>query len=450
MKILRIVSVLTLAGWTAPATCLATSVGTSTVEQPVNLGTRSNPAKIPLGRVPVISNYNYGIHQIIGEARACPEGAMRWEGGSELDQNLASVFGISVEPEDSTQVPGKPVTLRIKPWKPPVYSPYTKEQVLAATVWCLVRSAGGTPETPLEVLVVAEGAEDKALEVKYSGQYVTRRGKDGEEVPPAKVPGTVLEEDAKGIAWVTFPDVPRKEAFSPVSPVMIIVKSVGDGDPGWHLVPVWGSGRGDEDFLKLVGSSVNMCHLVYPLRGLAEANAFVAESGVDPVRHSLRTNSDESSVAFLYPRVKPETFAAELFALVLATQPTDEKPLRVSIELLESEVPAYENFRNAPGWKETPSEKTDEGIVLECEFVWNAAEEKLSKGSVPLVQMKSLGWIDQKPESENDQETPAPTLPEPPQQPAAPSQPNAETKPQAEAKPEATPEPQPEAVPEAE
>lgn len=156
----------TLLGWIIPAPCFATAVGTSTIEQPVNLGTKSDPQRIPLGRVGVISNYGYGIHRMIGEARACPDGAMRWEGGSELDQNLASVFGISVEAEDPTQILAFPVTLRVKPWKPPGYSPYSKDQVLAATLWCLLRSTGGTPDTPLDVRVVAEGSDDKPLEAK--------------------------------------------------------------------------------------------------------------------------------------------------------------------------------------------------------------------------------------------------------------------------------------------
>lgn len=430
MKTLRIVAALTLAGWTAPTTCLATALLTSTVEQPVNLGTRSDPAKIPLGRVPVISNHGYGIHAMIGAPRPSPDGAMHWEGGSELDQNLASVFGISVEPEDSTQVPGKPVTLRLESWKPPAYSPYTKEQVLAATVWCLIRSTGGTPETPLELLVIAEGSDDKPLEAKYSGEYVTRRGKEGEDIPLAKVPGTLLEEDAKGITWVTFPEVPRKEGLVPVAPTMIIAESRGDGDHGWHVVPIWGSGGPEDDPLRLSGSSVHMCHVVYPFDGVVEANAFVADGGMDVLRHSFRVNGDERSVEFLHPKVKPETIAAEIFALVLSTQPTEDKPLRITIELLESELSSFAAFRNASDWKETPSRKSD-NTELECEFVWDPLEKALTKGSVPLVQMKSIGWIDRKPESEGAQPSPTPNLPQPSD---AVSQPDAETNPEAETK----------------
>jgi hypothetical protein len=75
-------------------------VGTSTVVQPINLGPNADPARIPLGQVGVVSNYNYGTLDVISEPRHCPDQPMRWEGGSELDQNLASVFGISVEAGD--------------------------------------------------------------------------------------------------------------------------------------------------------------------------------------------------------------------------------------------------------------------------------------------------------------------------------------------------------------
>lgn len=146
--------------------CHATEVSACTIEQPVNLGSKSDPARIPLGRVGVISNYDYGIHWYIGEEQSCPGGAMHWEGGLELNQNLASVFGISVEAQDSTQISAFPVTLRVKPWKPPGYSPYTKDQVLAATLWCLLHRTHGTPEHPLDIRVLAEGANEKPLEAK--------------------------------------------------------------------------------------------------------------------------------------------------------------------------------------------------------------------------------------------------------------------------------------------
>ena len=396
MKILPFVSMVTSLGWMIPASCFATVVGTSTVEQPVNLGTKSDPARIPLGRVGVISNHGYGIHRMIGEARPCPDGAMRWEGGSELDQNLASVFGISVEAEDPTQISAFPVVLRVKSWKPPGYSPYSKDQVLAATLWCLLRSAGGTPETPLDVRVLTEGPDDKPLEAKYSGKYVNRPGKDQQEVPPVKVTGTSIEEDARGIAWVVFPGVTRKDSFAPLTPGMIIQEAGGDGDPGWHILPVWGNGTDENDFLRLNSWSAIMCYSSYQSRGVREANSFLSAGGAGYFDVTHTEIGD--SVMIGLPRVPQATLAADILALVVATQPTEERRLTVAIRLEEFDLAGFPAFRSADGWKETKHDPHN--ATLECEFVWDAAANKLTKGSVPLVQLERRGWITLNPEQE--------------------------------------------------
>lgn len=395
MKTLIIFPMLAVAGAVISAPCAATVVATSTLEQPVNLGTRSDPARIPLGPVPVVSNHGYGIHAMIGAARPCPDGAMRWEGGSELDQNLASVFGISVEAQDPTQILAFPVTLRVKPWKPPAYSPHTKEQVLAATLWCLIRSAGGTPETPLDVRVVAESADDKPLEAKYSGKYATTPGKDGKEVPPARVPGTVVTEDARGIAWVSFPGETRKSPPDPPTPGMIIHASEGDGDEGWHVLPVWGNGNGKDDFLRLNGWAATMGYSSYRARGVTNANAFHAAGGAE----DFTVEPGGNSIVISHPRVEPDILAADILALIVAAQPTDARPLRVSIAVEKSSPPTYSAFSESAGWKETTPENPNSSTsTLECEFVWNAAEKQLAKGTVPLVRMPRPGWIERNPE----------------------------------------------------
>ncbi len=388
-----------MTGWVIPTSCFATVVGTSTVEQPVNLGIKSDPARIPLGRVGVISNHNYGIHRMIGEARPAPDGAMRWEGGSELDQNLASVFGISVETEDETQISSFPVMLRVKPWKPPGYSPYTKEQVLAATLWCLLRRTVGTPENPLDIRIIAEAAEDKPLEVKYSGHYVNRPDKEGEVIPPITVAGTVLETDARGITWVVFPAVTRKAAAVPPVPGMIILEAGGDGDPGWLVLPVWGNGNDESEFLRLNNWSAVMCYSSYRSRGVMEANSFLMAGGSTDIE--VKHSEAGDSVSFSYPNVPQETLAANILALVVSSQPTDAAPLTISIRVEESGLARFPAFRNAPGWKETRDDRVhSRSIELRCDFVWEAATGSLTKGSVPLVQLDQPGWIAPIPEPE--------------------------------------------------
>lgn len=315
---------------------------------------------------------------------------MRWESGSELDQNLASVFGISVEPEDSTSVPGAPVTLRVRPWKTPGYSPYSKEQVLAATLWCLIRSSGGTPERPLDVRVVAEGQEDRPLERKYSGKYITRPGMDKKEVPPPKVPGTIIEEDGRGIAWVVFPDVKKKAPVAAAPPTMILFEMEGEfdvGDGGWFLLPVWGNGIDQRAPLHLSSWSAPMSYSCFHSHGLGEANAFLASKAV--AFFDVHHEDTGDSVAIGHPFVPQATLAAEILALAVAVQPTEKRPLKVAIWVEERGLADYPAFRGAAGWKETRHDAHK--IVLECEFVWDPAERKLLKGSVPLVKLNAQG-----------------------------------------------------------
>ena len=85
-------------------------------------------------------------------------------------------------------------------------------------------------------------------------------GKEGEAIPPVTVPGTVLEIDARGITWVVFPGITLKPTLPPPSPGMIILEAGGDGDPGWHVLPVWGNGNDPNDFLRLNSWSAAMCY----------------------------------------------------------------------------------------------------------------------------------------------------------------------------------------------
>lgn len=113
----------------------ATQVGLSTIEQPVNLGAESDPARIPLGAVATESNYDYGLSEVITAPRPSLHGAMEWKSGIELNQNLASVFGIELDGLGLGIQPNAAV-IRLRNFAKPAYSPYTKDQVLAATIHC--------------------------------------------------------------------------------------------------------------------------------------------------------------------------------------------------------------------------------------------------------------------------------------------------------------------------
>ncbi|MFP6856545.1 MAG: hypothetical protein VCA73_04695 [Roseibacillus sp.] len=134
---------------------VATTGEVGTIEQPINLGAKADPNRIPLGPVVVESISGWGWHAIISVPRPCTHGELRMEKGIELNMNLASAFGIEALPSDSTNVPRAPVTIKIKDWPVPVYSPYRKEQVVAATLHCLLRSVRAPPSPPLKILIEA-------------------------------------------------------------------------------------------------------------------------------------------------------------------------------------------------------------------------------------------------------------------------------------------------------
>lgn len=374
-----------LSGW-------ATSVGVMAIEQPVNLCERSDPTRIPLGRVGVECNYDYGAHAYITAARPCPEGAMEWKGGSELDQNLANVFGISVEPEDHTMILHGPCVIRVKAWNKPAYSPYTKEQAVAATLWCAIRSSRATEERPLIVKVVAESDDDKGLEKRFSGKYALNFDKDRNVIGYPDVPGTRLEKDPRGFTWVVFPEAKPAKDFKPLEPVMIPMELGGEsGDSGWQMTPVWGNGKLKEP-LELAKWNIHVVYTNFYSRGVCNANAFSEGGGAYSLRVLRGDLMDEVEV--IYPGVGPSLMAASVLGLVLTMQPTEDKPMRVTIALFENQMESYAKWVDEAGWKKQVIQVGgSDRLTIHHEFVWDAKQSKLVKGAVPELKVEKEGWV---------------------------------------------------------
>jgi hypothetical protein len=368
----------------------ATVVGLGTIEQPVNLGPRSDPASVPLGPVAYEANHGYGIHALISESRPCQHGTMSIPGGQELEQNLARAFGISVEPLDSTSVPYAPVVLRVNAWPKPAYSPYSREQVLAATLQCLVRSSGGTPKVPLVIQVVTEDPADQSWAAKFAGNYITRPGDDGVPVDPTPVPGTEIETDAFGVARVVFPGVTAKAAQPARPPVWIPFRLGGESGPDqptWELLPVW-TGDDWEEPLDALGQPYHLFHDLFN-----PASSFVTQ--VNALFHSGRwktwslKRSPEKSFAFLYfDEVTDGDLAAFLHALVLSVRPTADQPLEVTLRTYGRPVPYFASCLEAGGW-ETRKEGND--TELTGTFVLDASTGKLLRGTIPRFTLEGYG-----------------------------------------------------------
>jgi len=391
MKVPRPFHLITIFLLAGSLPCLSSNVAISSIEQPVNLVSHSDPTKIPLGPVAVLNNYGYGIHYKIFESRPSPQGAMLWKNGSELDQNLAAVFGISIEIPDSTQILIEPATLHLKAWKPPAYSPYTKEQVLCATIWCMIRSSGGSPKNPLELKIVAEAPEDKWLEKKYSGKYTSHPDEDKNSPITTEVGGTTIEEDTRGISWVILPGTKADKAFKPLSPALIICGYGEQPDKTWQLLPIWGNGQNPNDFLILNEYSANMLYSAWYPKGIQNANSFsdLPRAGDLSVIH----NEKSIEIRMGHQYAEPGPVAANIYALVLAQQPTEDKPLIITFLLENKMLEKFSEFRKAPGWVETDnSSKHSSSYELKCEFVWDAKNSKVIKGSIPYVTTNHKNW----------------------------------------------------------
>lgn len=220
----------------------ATQTSMVLVSHPANLGAHSDPLAIPISHVPVWANYNYGVHQHVGSPRPFPAGALFSRHGVELNFNLASVYGICLEPADATQVPGLPLTLRVMEGRDlPPDSPYTREQVLAATLWCLLLDVAGHENHPV---VVKVDSQEPSMQ-SYAGEYV--RSKEGFELEVGEIAGSWLERDARGVVWVVFePEKHRpRKVGKPVGgePPLVFIPLIqgggAEGDTQVVLSPHW-------------------------------------------------------------------------------------------------------------------------------------------------------------------------------------------------------------------
>jgi hypothetical protein len=380
-----------LAASFATTDCPATNVGLGTIEQPVNLGAESDPARIPLGAVATESNYSYGRGPVITAPRPSMHGAMEWKSGSELDQNLASVFGIEVDNHD---LPHSPATIHLKARPAPPYSPYTKDQVLAATIHCLLRSNSGRPKSPIQLKFTVDSPDDQPLAEKYGKDYIN--APDNFDDPPVEattVPGTKLETDRLGITWVVFPEVKSTAAKPPRRPVMIPFRLGGESgpeDPTWQLLPVWtGTSFTREQSLEILGRPYPLFYDCFqPGNGVVQdSNAlFSSEPRGSIYQFEVTATGESTDARLVYPDTSGETLAATILALVVSSQPTEDRPLNVTLITQNDSPPAwFESFKTCPEWETAHSQGSK--VTLTCSFAWDPETAALSQGAVPSAEI---------------------------------------------------------------
>jgi len=365
-----------------------TVVQLGTIEQPVNLGAKADPGRIPLGPVAVESNHGYDVHAVITEPRACTHGSLVLEKGLELNMNLASVFGMLVDPEDGTQVPRRPVTIRVNDWPRPAYSPYTKEQVLAATIHCLLRSVHATPEQPLVLKLDARNPEDAKNLGAFAGTYITAETKH-----PSPVPGTSLETDWRGVTSVVFDDPGADPAPVPRRPPPALVPvrlEDGTDESLYALLPVWAGDNWRPDPRDLLGSPIPLFYDRFDRStghgpdinaltnlGIVSYSNWVSE--LDQDRFVIHLSADDEQA----PKRLVETLSAACHCLVLTCRPAKARPLVIQMQVSSNLLGPLSPFTECEGWSVSPLPKTD-GFLLECRFARNPDSSLLADGAIPL------------------------------------------------------------------
>lgn len=370
-----------------------TVVSTGSIRQPVNLGPEADPARIPIGGVPCESNHGYGVLGLIATPFPLVHGGWRWDGGIELNGNLPSAFGISVEPEDPTDVPRSPVTVRVRRQPVPGYSPYSKEQVLLATLRCLLDSVTATTRQPLTIEVMTEDPADEALR-RFSGEYVTRvtRAQEDEGFAPTPLPGCRVEVDENGAAAVVFERIERRgESRKPLWMPFLIE---GDADSGHLLLPIWTANTFEGDPLDPLGMPWPVVRdLFNPAVGDPDANLLTRRNrlghfGVSraPDRVAIRAH-----VAGPQDEATAREMALLCWAAVLTEAPTAALPMEIVLRVNGSLGEVFQ------AWRESGWERVEMGgdPALRGWFVWDRAGRKLVKGSIPGVDVRSNeggGW----------------------------------------------------------
>jgi hypothetical protein len=390
--LLRIAFLLVSAAILAPE-ARATVVGTGLVYQPVYLGEASRPDRVPLAPVICNSNHGYGSDGLIFEPRPCYHGSFLDQGTAVLDQSLPSLFGISAEFSDTTQLGGCTMTIRLRPGRPPANAPYTQEQILAASLQCVLFRATGVPESaPFTVVIQGEGMPTPDWAAKYAKPYFSEEIPDSTDRKPIVLPGLRNITDHHGVGYIIFEGVPENPKIPERGPTFVPFQNEGEsgGDDDTPLIPVW-PGDTWRDPLNVIpipylpyferwhgslsgrtNESVSVPHLTPP-------NPITRRWNLEVDRSNQRVD-----VSLRQTQLSPKDLAVFIFACVATELPTPQKPLKISLDNVAIPEDYQALLQQDPSWTDGSS----------CEFVIDPTTLALTKGSVPgFALIKGWGGV---------------------------------------------------------
>lgn len=330
----RLVRLAVFGIWIAVATeSSATNPAMGLVTHPVNLGKHADPRMIPLSATAVWHNYGYGIHQVISRSRLFPAGGLATPGGVVHEMNLASVFDLQVLPEDETQVPLKPVVLKVGGREVPADSPYTRSQVIEATLWCLVFTAPGSEKEPLVIIIDSPDPEDQ----KYAGSYVW--SPDAGALLLGEIPGSMPVRDHRGVVSIEF-NMPADPVDSPADgprPELAFVPLLSgggaEGEDRIAMVPHWTGDGGEVAALELPWTAIPRSMNVFSAKRGENANPLHAgpfdtqhPAGAANALGFMGGARGDGELSVDDHRL----FAAACHAAVLTVGPSAETPFEIS------------------------------------------------------------------------------------------------------------------------
>jgi hypothetical protein len=374
-----------------PASAVASNVGTGLIYQPAYLGRASEPGRIPLAPVIFNANYGYGSHSAIFQSRPCYHGYfyhgyLSDHGAPGYEQNLAVLYGISADISDPTQLQGSTLTLHLGKCQPPSTAPYTQEQVLAASLQCVLNTCGDLRKNaPLRVVIEGQGIPTPEWASKYAKAYHADETTDKDARVRIVLPGLKVEETPLGACYIVFESVPRDPRITRREPVFVPFLPEGEADAETvSLIPVW---HGDE-----WNEPLNVLALPYMpyyekwhsgVTGINSETVAIAHlTPPNPVCRrgscDVRRSDKGVQIKFSDRDLRPYDMAVMIFACVASERPTLDKPMTVVIPLDAFSAEYRSLLKVDPSWKDGVS----------CEFVIDPAGLKLLKGSVPGYELK--------------------------------------------------------------
>jgi hypothetical protein len=160
----------------------------------------------------------------------------------------------------------------------------------------------------------------------------------------------------------------------------------GPEDPTWQLLPVWtGTSFTREQSLEILGRPYPLFYDCFqPGNGVVQdSNAlFSSEPRGSIYQFEVTATGESTDARLVYPDTSGETLAATILALVVSSQPTEDRPLNVTLITQNDSPPAwFESFKTCPEWETAHSQGSK--VTLTCSFAWDPETAALSQGAVP-------------------------------------------------------------------